>query len=316
MKLNIRSFFTKYSRGFLLILIIASIAKVKPDAFWTWDNISTVVFQQAPFTILMSFGMTLAIITNGIDVSMGSVLVLSSVLCATFIKSGYFFIGIMIALLVGAVCGLVNGLFITRIGVAPFIATYGVDWVALGVAYIYTGGVYIYDFPANFRNIGSGSTFGIPNLAIITIIIFLVLLFITAKTTFGRSIYYAGFNFNATTLSGIDAKNTVTKVYVINGLLAATTGILYMARLNAADPGISASFTLDSIAATLIGGTSFGGGKGSVAYTVVGALIIVFIRNGMNIMGVPTTWQQTAVGLVIVFSLVMEAFTNKLTEAR
>lgn len=313
MKTKTIELFTKYSRCLLLVLIVAAMAILKPEAFWTWENMSTVMFQQAPFTILMSFGMTLAIITKGIDKSMGSVLVLSSVLCASFIKSENYLLGIMIALLVGGICGLANGLLITRVGVAPFVATYGVEWVALGVAYIYTGGIYIYDFPVSFRNIGTGATLGIPNLAIITTLIFLVLVFITTKTTFGRSIYYSGFNFNAATLSGINAKNTVTWVYVINGLLAAITGILYMARLNAADPGISASFTLDSIAATLIGGTSFGGGKGSVVYTVIGALIIVFIRNGMNIMGVPTTWQQTAVGFVIILSILLEAFTHKLT---
>ncbi len=302
----------KYSRLILLVLMIIFMAVTKTSAFWTWSNISTVVFQQAPFMILMSFGMTLAIITKGIDKSMGSVLVMSSVLCANFIKNGDFVTGVAIALLVGAACGLANGILITRVGVAPFIATYGVEWVALGLAFVYTGGIYIYDFPPEFREIGTGRTLGIPNLAILTLIIFLALHFLMRKTTFGRQVYMAGNNFNATTLSGINAKNVVTIVYVINGLLSAITGILYMARLNAADPGISASFTLDSIAASLIGGTSFGGGKGSVSSTIVGALIIVFIRNGMNIWGIPTTWQQTAIGFVIIFSIFLEALTQKI----
>lgn len=302
----------EYSRLLILCGIVAFMALTRPEAFWTRSNISTVVFQQAPFMILMSFGMTLAIITKGIDKSMGSVLVMSSVLCANYIKGGDFLVGVGLALAVGAFCGLANGILITRVGVAPFIATYGVEWVALGLAFVYTGGIYIYDFPPEFRELATGSTFAVPNLALITLAIFLILHFLMRKTVFGRRVYMAGNNFNATTLSGINAKNTVTIVYVINGVLAAVTGILYMARLNAADPGISTAFTLDSIAASLIGGTSFGGGKGSVANTIVGALIIVIIRNGMNIYGVHTTWQQTAVGFVIIFSIFLEALTQKM----
>ena len=310
---SLHAFLEKYSRLFILAMIVCFMAFTKTEEFWTWSNIQTVVFQQAPFMILMSFGMTLAIITKGIDKSMGSVLVFSSILCANFIKADQFALGIAIALGIGAACGLASGILITRVGVAPFIATYGVEWVTLGLAFVYTGGVYIYDFPPEFRNMGIGTTMGVPNLAIITLVIFLILHFIMRKTIFGRRVYMAGNNFNATTLSGIDAKNTVTIVYVINGVLAAITGLLYMARLNAADPGISATFTLDSIAASLIGGTSFGGGKGSVASTIIGALIIVFIRNGMNIWGVHTTWQQTAVGFVIIFSIFLESGTQKIS---
>ncbi|MDR1931898.1 MAG: ABC transporter permease [Spirochaetales bacterium] len=307
---KLASILDKYSRILLLFFIIAGMSLLKPEAFLTYENFSTVIFQQAPFTILMSFGMTLAIITKGIDKSMGSILVLTSVLCAAFIKQEQYIIGIALALALGILCGFLNGILITRVGVAPFIATYGIEYTALGLAFVYTGGQYIYDFPPVFRSIGIGTVFGIPNLALITFLIFIVLYFLTRMTTFGRRMYSAGFNFNATTLSGISAKNTVTLVYIINGLLAAVAGILYMARLNAADPGISGNFTLDSIAATLIGGTSFGGGKGSVAGTVIGSLIIVFIRNSMNIMGVSTTWQQTAVGFIIVFSILLEAATR------
>lgn len=307
------SILDKYSRPLLLLVIVIGMSLLRPDAFLTWSNMSTVIFQQAPFTMLMSFGMTLAIITKGIDTSMGSVLVLSSVLVANFIKSGDLLVGILLALCIGGAFGALNGVLITRVGIAPFIATYGVDWVALGLAFVYTGGVYIYDFPEKFRSIANGKFLGlVPNIAVVTMLVFLALWFITCRTTYGRNVYSAGNNMAATALSGVNAKNIVLSVYVINGLLAAITGILYMARLNAADPGISGSFTLDSIAAALIGGTSFGGGKGSVAHTVVGALIIVFIRNGMNILGVATTWQQAVIGAVILLSIVLEKVTQKM----
>ncbi|MDR1534500.1 MAG: ABC transporter permease [Planctomycetota bacterium] len=312
--ISLRFLLDRYSRIMILAIIVAFMAATKPDAFWTMNNLSAVAFQQAPFMILMSFGMTLAIITKGIDKSMGSVLVLSSVIGAGFVKNGQFLAGIGLALAVGVACGFVSGILITRVGVAPFIATYGVEWVTLGLAFVLTGNVYIYDFPQEFREIATGRIFGlVPNLALITLAIFLILHFTMGKTIFGRKVYMVGNNFNAATLSGVNARKTVTMVYIVNGLLAAITGILYMARLNAADPGISAAFTLDSIAASLIGGTSFGGGKGSISGTIVGALIIVFIRNGMNIWGVHTTWQQTAVGFVIIFSIFLEATTQKLT---
>ena len=312
--INLRTFYDRLSRLSLLVLIVIVLAIVTPPGtFFSWSNFSIVLFQQAPLTMMMSFGMTLAIICKGIDISMGSVLVLCSMLSAEFIRTGNIALGILIALSVGAVCGLANGIVITRVGVAPFITTFGMGNVALGLAFVYSGGIFIFDFPDSFRQITNGSLFlGIPNIAIITAAVFAILYFITRKTLFGRRMYACGFNFNATTLSGINSKNTVTVVYVINGLLAAITGILYMARLNAADPGISGHFVLDSIAAALIGGTSFGGGKGSVANTVIGAFIIVFIRNGMNIMGVPPTWAQTAVGFIILFSIAIEAIAQRI----
>ena len=253
--------------------------------------------------MLMSYGMTLAIITKGIDKSMGSVLVLSNVIAATLVKNKQILLGVMVALAIGIVCSVCNGLLITKAGIPPFVATYGIDFIALGLAYVYTGGASIYGFSDSFRMISTFSIGGITSLAVITFVILLGLQFMMSCTTFGRGIFSTGTNFNATVLSGIDAGKTIIIVYVINGILAAVTGILYMARLNAADPGISGNFTLDSIAATLIGGNSFIGGEGSIANAAVGALIIVFIRNGMNILGVETTWQQAAIGFVILASI-------------
>ncbi|MCL2392432.1 MAG: ABC transporter permease [Oscillospiraceae bacterium] len=313
--ISLKSFVDRFSRLMLLLLIIAALASLSPPGtFLTVSNFSIVMFQQAPLTMLMGFGMTLAIITKGIDTSMGSVLVLCSMLSAEFIRGGNILMGVVIALVVGALFGLINGLIITRVGVAPFIATFGIGNVALGLAFVYSGGVFVVGFPEVFRQITNGTLlFGIPNIAIVTAAIFVILYFLTSKALFGRRMYACGFNFNATTLSGLNSNNTVTVVYIINGILAATTGLLYMARLNAADPGISGNFTLDSIAAALVGGTSFGGGKGSVAKTVVGALIIVFIRNGMNIMGVHTNWAQAVIGLIILISIALESLAQRIS---
>lgn len=303
---------TFISRLLFLMLIIVTFTIIAPrGSFLSVNNFSNVILQQVPLTLLMSLGMTLAIITGGIDKSMGSVLVLSTVLSSRFIKNDNLAVGIFIALAVGLACGLLNGILITRVGVFPFIATYGVENVALGIALIYTGGKYIYDFPVRFRNIFNGNVLGMPSIALIALIVFAALYLLESSSVFGRKIHNAGYNLNATILSGIDGKSVVTIVYMINGLLASLTGILYMARLNAADPNISAQFTLDSIAATLIGGTSFGGGKGSVLNTIVGTMIVVFIQNGMNVLKVPATWSQTVIGGIIFLSVLMEVGKRK-----
>lgn len=301
------------SRVFLLIFLFAALTIIKPGSFLTANNLSTVIFHQAPFTILMTFGMGMAIITKGIDKSMPSIMIFSTIMSANFFKNEQYLLGFLVAISIGIVCGLLNGTLITRIGVAPFIATFGVDFVANGLAYVAYTGTYIYDFPESFRAITNGYIIrGIPNIALITTIIYIILWFVTRRTIFGRGLYSSGFNFEATRLSGINAKVTVTIVYCINGALAALTGILYMARLNAADPGSSGSLTLDSMAAALIGGISFGGGKGTVTNALIGALIIVFIRNGMNLMNISINWQQVVIGVVIIISIFYESIIEKI----
>lgn len=301
------------SRILLLLVLFATLTIIRPGLFLTADNLATVIFQQAPFTILMSLGMGLAILTKGIDKSMASVMIFSTVMSANFFKNEQYFLGFLLAMSIGIGCGLLNGILITQVGVAPFIATFGIDFVASGMAYVVYTGTYVYAFPEKFRAITNGMLVsGFPNVALITFFVFLLLWFVTRRTIFGRGMYSAGFNFEAARLSGINAKRTVTIIYCINGALAALTGILYMARLNAADPGSSGSLTLDSMAAALIGGISFGGGKGSVTNAVIGALIIVFIRNGMNLMNISINWQSVVIGLVIILSIFYESFIEQI----
>lgn len=301
------------SRVLILLVVCAVLAIIQPKAFLSWSNISQVVFQQTPFTLLMAFGMSLAIISNGIDISMASTMVLSSYLSAPFFQSGNYLVGILVAVGVGAGFGLCNGILISKVKIEPFIATFSVDFVALGLAYVVCDGKYVYGFPEGFRALTNGTLIpGIPNVALVTVLVFAILFFATRMTTYGRALYSVGFNRKAAKLSGMQADNIILSVYVVNGLLAALTGILYLARLNAADPTIKGTLTIDSIASALIGGIAFGGGKGSVVNTIIGALVIMFIRNGMNIMGVSTNWQQAVVGFVILFSILYERGLNVL----
>lgn len=301
------------SRLLILIVVMAIMSFLRPEAFLDLNNLSQVIFQQTPFTLLMAFGMSLAIISKGIDISMASNMVLSSYLSATFFRDGDYMTGILISLSVGALFGLLNGILISKIKIEPFIATFSIDFVALGLAYVVCDGKYVYGFPDSFRALTNGTLIpGIPNVALITIIVFAILYFLTKHTTYGRAFYALGHNRKAARLAGMRADEIVISVYVINGLLASLTGILYLARLNAADPSIKGTLTIDSLASALIGGIAFGGGKGSVLNTIIGALVIMFIRNGLNIMGVSTNWQQAVVGMVILFSVFYEYGLNML----
>lgn len=313
MSLKVKNRIDLMSRFLILLVVVIALAVMQPGAFLTANNLSQVVFQQAPFTLLMAFGMSLAIISNGIDISMASNMVLSSYLSAAFFQQGQYLLGILVSLSVGAAFGLFNGILISKIKIEPFIATFSVDFVALGLAYVVCDGKYVYGFPDGFRALTNGTLIpGLPNIALITILVFALLLFLTKHTVYGRSLYSIGHNRTAARLSGMRAEEIVISVYIINGLLASLTGILYLARLNAADPTIKGTLTIDSLASALIGGIAFGGGKGSVINTVIGALVIMFIRNGMNIMGVSTNWQQAVVGFVILFSVFYEHALNLL----
>lgn len=313
MSLNAKNRVDLLSRFLILIVVMVIMSILQPDAFLNWQNISQVIFQQTPFTLLMAFGMSLAIISNGIDISMASNMVLSSYLSGTFFRDGNYMMGILVAVGVGVAFGLLNGILIAKIKIEPFIATFSVDFVALGLAYVVCDGKYIYGFPDAFRALTRGTLIpGIPNIALITVAVFLILYFLTKHTVYGRSLYALGHNRKAARLSGMQADEIVISVYVINGLLASLTGILYLARLNAADPTIKGTLTIDSLASALIGGIAFGGGKGSVVNTIIGALVIMFIRNGLNIMDVSINWQQAVVGMVILFSVFYERGLNLL----
>lgn len=313
MSLNAKNRVDLLSRFLILIVVMVIMSILQPDAFLNWQNISQVIFQQTPFTLLMAFGMSLAIISNGIDISMASNMVLSSYLSGTFFRDGNYVMGILVAVGVGVAFGLLNGILIAKIKIEPFIATFSVDFVALGLAYVVCDGKYIYGFPDAFRALTRGTLIpGIPNIALITVAVFLILYFLTKHTVYGRSLYALGHNRKAARLSGMQADEIVISVYVINGLLASLTGILYLARLNAADPTIKGTLTIDSLASALIGGIAFGGGKGSVVNTIIGALVIMFIRNGLNIMDVSINWQQAVVGMVILFSVFYERGLNLL----
>jgi ribose transport system permease protein len=294
-------------RYFLLLVIILAASSVIQDPAQNFINVLTL---QAPFVFIYTCGMAIAMLTGGLDLSLGSVAALSSCLGAMAIIKDEIALGILIALGIGALCGLANGILITKAKVPPFIATYGMDWIVRGLAYIIMGGAMIYDFSDRFKHISEGRIFGLSNLIYIAAALFAALFFLFQKTTFGRNVYMIGSNMKAAKLSGVRTEFVIVAVYMLSGILASIAGILYVSRLDCAEPFLGRGFALLAISASLIGGTSLEGGKGGIANTVLGVLIMVFLTNALNVWKVSVLWQGAVFGVVIVIAALLEKTTN------
>ncbi|CAM4300701.1 ribose ABC transporter permease [Paenibacillus alkaliterrae] len=290
--------------GLLIITVILIIAS--PN-FLTVNNILN-VFRQVSINALIAFGMTFVILTGGIDLSVGATLALSGALTAGLLNGGMDpLTAIIIGLVAGGVMGAVNGLLITKANIAPFIATLATMTIYRGFALVYTDGRPITGFESElFTLVGGGYFFGVPVPVIITIIIFAILFFILRKTTFGRNVYAIGGNEEASLLSGIKTGRFKIYVYALTGLLSALAGIILTSRLNSAQANAGFGYELDAIAAVVLGGTSLSGGRGWIVGTLVGALIIGVLNNGLNLLGVSSFYQQVVKGMVILLAVLLD----------
>lgn len=307
----------------LIALLLMCIAmSFLSENFATSDNFFNVL-RQTSVNLCISVGMTLVILTGGIDLSVGSVLALSGAVAAGFAQKGFalesmnLYVGFtfwgccLAALLVGGVFGAFNGLMVTRFKVPPFVATLGVMTIARGLTMLYTGGFPITDLGGGFEFIGTGWFLSVPMPVWVAFVIILVFAFIMNKTRTGRYIYAIGGNEKATMLSGIRVDRIKLLTYTLAGLLSAVAGILVTARLDSAQPNAGTGYELDAIAAVVIGGASLSGGKGSIAGTVVGALIIGVLNNGLVLLDVSPFWQQVVKGFVILFAVILDRYSSK-----
>ncbi|SHH90269.1 ribose ABC transporter permease [Virgibacillus chiguensis] len=291
--------------GLLLITIVLG---VMSESFFTLNNILNLL-RQVSVNALIAFGMTFVILTAGIDLSVGSILALGSALTAGLLASGMDpILAICIGLLIGFLLGAVNGLIIAKGKVAPFIATLATMTIFRGATLVYTDGKPITGLSDSFsfEMIGKGYVFGIPFPAIIMVIVFLILVFILHNTVFGRQVYAIGGNEEASKLSGIKADRVKIGVYSLTGMLSVLAGIIITSRLDSAQPTAGTMYELDAIAAVVIGGTSLSGGKGRIVGTLIGALIIGVIDNGLNLLNVSSFYQQIVKGLVILLAVLLD----------
>jgi ribose transport system permease protein len=288
------------------ILFIVIISLVNP-VFLSANNVFNVL-RSTGFTLITALGMTLVLILQGLDLSVGSVLALGG--CVSGIAMSAYHLPIFPAIIAGCaagfIIGLVNGLVIIKFRIPPLIITLGMMYMARGIVYIITKGVPVYPLSQEFQAIEQQDVFGIPKIVIISIILSVITHIFLTHTTIGRSIYAVGGNKEAANLSGINMKKINVICYAVCGTLAATTGVIMASRLGSAQPSAGTSYEMTVIAAVIIGGTSTSGGSGTILGTVIGALFMNILSNAMTIMKVSVYWQNFVIGFVLVLAVILD----------
>jgi ribose transport system permease protein len=299
-----------------LVVLGALLTALTPH-FLTVSNLLNVV-EQTAINAIIAAGMTYVILSAGIDLSVGSVLALSGVVLASALQRGLPApVAIVVCLATGASCGLINGLLITAGRLPPFIATLGMMSVARGAALLYTDGRPISGFSAAFRSLSTARPAMIPAPIILMAVVYVAAHLVLTRTTFGRYVYAIGGNEEATRLSGVRVGLHKTMVYVIAGAMSAIAAVTLTARLNSAQPIAGIMYELDAIAATVIGGTSLMGGSGTLTGTLIGALIMGVLRNGLNLLGISSFLQLVVIGGVIIAAVLVDSvFTARAAAAR
>ncbi len=305
-----------------LILLFIGFSLASPN-FFKFDNVVGILIATAVNGIL-ALGVTFVIITAGIDLSLGTVMTLSSVMTGVFITNWHLpiIIGVLAGLLTGALAGFTNGIIISKMKVPPFIATLGMLNVAKGLSLVISGlkPIYFNDTPS-FYNIAMGSVLGdiipgftIPNAVLILFGAAIIASLILSRTVLGRYTFALGSNEEATRLSGVNVANWKTIVYMLCGLFAGLAGILMASRLTSAQPSLGQGYELDAIAAAVIGGTSLSGGEGTMLGTIIGAFIISTLSNGLRIMSVPQEWQTVITGAIIILAVYLDIIRRRQQE--
>ncbi|MDR7149379.1 ribose transport system permease protein [Hydrogenophaga palleronii] len=297
------------------------------SAFFTVGNGMTVALQVTSIAYL-GIGVTCVIITGGIDLSVGAILALAGVVAALAVKAGVPVpLAMLTGLLVGALCGLINGLCVTVLKLPPFIATLGMMLVARGVALQITDAKAIGGLGESFAELGNGSLWrvvnigadgfpdvvfvGIPYPVLLLVVLAVAVSILLNRATLGRHLYAVGSNMEAARLSGVNVQRVTLFAYVFSGLMAGLTGCVLMSRLVTAQPSEGLMYELDAIAAAVIGGTSLSGGVGTISGTVIGAFVIGILRNGLNMAGVSAFTQQILIGLVILLAVWIDQMRHR-----
>ncbi|WP_170924758.1 ABC transporter permease subunit [Candidatus Enterococcus clewellii] len=290
-----------------LIVLIIVVTAMNPS-FVSPSNLLNLLRQVAANGFI-AFGMTFVILTGGIDLSVGSTLALSSALTAGLISNGmHVGLAVLVGLVSGGFLGALNGLLISKGKMAPFIATLATMTIYRGTTLVYTNGNPITGIGDSFffSFIGRGYLFGIPFPVILMFLVFILLFLLLHKTSFGRKTYAIGGNEKAAYIAGVKIDKIKILIYTISGLMASISGMIITSRLNSAQPTAGQSYEMDAIASVVLGGTSLSGGRGRIFGTLIGALIIGTLNNGLNLLGVSSFYQQIVKGIVIVIAVLLD----------
>ncbi|WP_127143980.1 ABC transporter permease [Pelagibacterium montanilacus] len=295
----------------VLAILVAVMAFASPY-FFTVPNILNVVLATSTIGIL-ALGATFVIGSAGIDLSVGSILAFAGVIGALVASTlGLpWWLAIPAAVLAGAFAGWINGLVITYGNVPAFVVTLGMMGVARGVALLITDGQAIYGLPAPLIWLGQGRPFGIPVPALVFIVVAIILHFVLSYTRFGRHTLIIGDNERGARAMGVPVRSLRIKIYILSGMMAGLAGLLTTARVNAGDPTAGMTFELSAITAAIIGGTNLFGGRATILGTVIGALIMGVLQNGLNLLAIPSFWQQISIGVVLVAAVWLDQFAKR-----
>lgn len=293
--------------GLIIIVVVFSLFA---PGFMSERNVLNIL-QQSSLNACLALGMTLVIVSGGIDLSVGPTAALSAVISATLLLAGVPIpLAILAGLLLGAACGLINGVLVAFVGLQPFIVTLGTLSTYRALALIFTGGNPVLGIPAGYRSLFNSTLFGLPTPILIVAVVAVIAWIILKKTPLGEYLLAVGGNEEAAYIAGVPIALTKISAYVISGVLAALTSLILIGRLGAAEPILGNLWELDAIAASAIGGASLMGGKGSIIGTLLGAIILGAMRNGLTLMNVQAFYQLLATGLIILVAMIIDRMTR------
>ncbi|MCL4371681.1 MAG: ABC transporter permease [Chloroflexi bacterium] len=304
------------TRVIVLLVLIFAVTAYFPSYLEPSNFVN--VLRQAALLAFISYGMAITMIAAGMDISVGSVVALSSVAAAPFLVADHprLLEGVAVALAAGLGVGVLNGLAISMLKIPPFIATYAMMQIARALALLVSGGYAVYGLAPSFRWIGTGFLAGVPATLLVALALFALLHLLMHHTVFGRWVYALGANPKTAFHTGIPVRRTLLAVYALSGLLAGIAGLVYAARVNAAEPEIGDMFALDAISVAVLGGVPFTGGQGTLLGMLVGALIIAVLTSGLDIWGVSALWQVFAKGLIILLAVGLDLFLRRLQSGK
>ena len=313
---NFGMFYGKYGT-FLLLVILFLLASICVPGFFARQNLTN-IFRQIAVVTILGFGVEFVIILGHINVALGSEIALIGCVCCTVMVATQDIVGAALALVIsiltslalGAVIGGINGFVITKFNIPAFIMTLAVTTVARGSALLLTSGKPVSGMDEIYEVIGQGYIGPVPISVIILVVLFAICWVVLNRTQFGRHLFAVGGNMNAAEASGIKAQSVVRKAFLIDGLMAAIAGILFMSRMGTAQPSAGVAYEFDAITACVVGGTSLSGGSGTITGTLIGAIIVGIINNAQNLLGISAYWQQIVKGLIILVAVIIDVVTK------
>lgn len=306
-----RTQLSHYAIFFVLVIMLAFFSIVAKGFFSKTTFLN--ILRQVAVNGIAAVGMTLVIITGGIDISVGSIIGATSVFCAMMMTTLHIHpvLAVIITMLFGQLVGVLNGMMVYRIKIPPMIATLASMSILRGMAYIFSGGLPIYNLPKNFTIIGQGYFIGIPVPVIIMTICFAIGWFLLERTSYGRYVYCIGSNSEASRLSGINVGRIMISVYALSGMLASMAGIVYLSRVNSGQPKGGEGYEMDIITAVVLGGVSTTGGEGKIVRVVVGLLIMGVLMTGMTMMNIQEYYQRVVKGIVLIVAISYDIISQR-----